>query len=77
MYEAFDLDLGRRVAIKVMRTDLLVRGTTLARFEREAATLAAVRHPSVVTVYDRGVSEDGAPYLAMEFIEGTPCAADH
>lgn len=74
VYEATDLDLGRPVAIKVMQANLLERSTALARFEREAAALAAVQHPSVVTIYDRGVTPEGTPYLAMELVEGVPCS---
>lgn len=74
VYRATDLDLGRELAIKVMQTSLLERSTALARFEREAAALAAVQHPAVVTIYDRGVTPDGTSYLAMELIEGVPCS---
>lgn len=74
VYSALDLDLGRPVAIKVMQTGLIQRSTALARFEREAAALAAVKHEAVVTIYDRGVTEDGTSYLVMELVEGVPCS---
>lgn len=74
VYRATDLDLGRPLAIKVMQTSLLERETALARFEREAAALAAVQHPAVVTIYDRGVTPEGTSFLAMELVEGVPCS---
>ncbi len=74
VYSAIDLDLGRPLAIKVMQSTLLEQRTALARFEREATALAAVQHPSVVTIYDRGVTPDGTSFLAMELVQGVPCS---
>ncbi|QDV05128.1 Serine/threonine-protein kinase PknB [Planctomycetes bacterium Poly30] len=74
VYGARDLDLGREVAIKVVHTGLLDRSKALSRFEREAAALAAIRHDSVVTIFDRGVTEDGLPFLVMERIDGVSCS---
>lgn len=74
VYGAADLELSREVAIKVVHTKLLDRGKALARFEREAAALAAIRHDAVVTVYDRGITSDGSPFLVMERIDGVPCS---
>lgn len=74
VYAATDLDLGRQVAIKIMHTGLLERSTAMARFEREAEALAAVRHDAIVTIYDRGITEDGSSFLVMEHIEGVPCS---
>lgn len=73
VYRATDLELGRTVALKLMLGAILDRETALARFDREATALAAVDHPSVVTIHDRGVTEDGAPFLVMELVEGVPC----
>lgn len=74
VYGASDLELSREVAIKVVHTKLLDRGKALARFEREAAALAAIRHDAVVTVYDRGITTDGSPFLVMERVDGVPCS---
>ncbi|MEM8709909.1 MAG: protein kinase [Planctomycetota bacterium] len=74
VYGATDLELSRHVAIKVVHTKLLDRGKALARFEREAAALAAIRHEAVVTVYDRGITTDGSPFLVMERVDGVPCS---
>lgn len=74
VHRARDLDLNRNVAIKIMRTDLLDEGEGLERFEREATALAALNHSSIVTIHDRGVTEDGRPFLVMELVEGVSCA---
>ncbi len=72
VYRATDLDLSREVAIKVLHLGLMDRDQAIARFEREAEALAAIRHESVVTIYDRGTTEDGAPFLVMELVDGVP-----
>lgn len=74
VYAATDLDLGREVAVKVMQTGIVQHATALARFEREASALAAVQHESIVTIYDRGITEDGMSFLVMELVEGVPCS---
>ncbi|MCY2959770.1 MAG: serine/threonine-protein kinase [Planctomycetota bacterium] len=70
VYEAEDVRLGRRVALKVVRPELAGSADTIARFEREARAVAKLRHPSIVTVYEAG-SDHGVPYLAMEFVRGS------
>lgn len=65
VYRAHDDRLDRAVAVKVL-TDL--GDTAVARFRREAATAARIRHPNVVTLHDAGV--DGAPYLVMSLVGG-------
>jgi uncharacterized protein YndB with AHSA1/START domain/predicted Ser/Thr protein kinase len=61
--------LDRNVAIKVLRPDYQTDGTFQERFIREARTLAKLRHPYIVTVFDVGKS-DQLYYLVMEFVEG-------
>ena len=63
-----DLLLERTVAIKVLHTNLAEDSTGLERFRREAMTLAAVRSPHVVGIYDIGF--DDSVFLVMEHIEG-------
>lgn len=72
VYAAFDRVLQRRVAVKILRTTLLAGGEAVARFEREAEVLAAVQHPAVVAVYDRGATADGTRFLVMELVDGVP-----
>ncbi len=64
VYRAHDLQLDRRVAIK-----LGLAGTDLARARREAVALARLAHPNVVTIYEIGEHE-GIPFVAMELCEG-------
>lgn len=63
--------LGRRVALKLLRPDRLEE-RSLRRFEAERESLRLLAHPNVAKIYDAGTTDDGAPYIAMEFIEGVP-----
>ncbi len=68
VYAAFDPELERRVALKVLK------GTTAdgrSRLVREARALAKLTHPNVVTVHEVG-SVDGVDFVAMELVEGEP-----
>jgi tRNA A-37 threonylcarbamoyl transferase component Bud32 len=69
VYEAVDTQLGRQVAVKVLREELADRPDAVERFEREARLLASLSHPNIVTVHDAGVLL-GTPYLVMERLEG-------
>ena len=73
VYEAVHIGLGKRVAIKVMRSQLAADETSAARFVREGRAVARVRHPHVVEVFDVG-SHEGVPYLVMELLEGVDLA---
>ncbi len=75
VYEAKDLELKRRVAIKILHNGILDSDSSTIRFEREAEALAAIEHPSVVTIYDRGSTLEGAPLIVMELIDGVPLSA--
>ncbi|MEO8843753.1 MAG: serine/threonine-protein kinase [Kofleriaceae bacterium] len=69
VYAAYDPELDRRVALKVVRADQL-SATHQARLHREAQALARLSHPSVVTVFDVGdLATD--TFVAMELVEGT------
>jgi serine/threonine protein kinase len=72
VYEAdHDGDIERRVALKLIRSGMESR-EILARFALERRSLALMNHPNIATAYDVGVSADGRPYFAMEFIDGAP-----
>ncbi|GAA4170629.1 serine/threonine protein kinase PknA [Phytohabitans flavus] len=79
VWRATDLTLGRTVAVKVLLPSLSADPGFGARFLAESRMLAAVRHPGVVQVYDRGeceLPEGGrATYLVMEFVDGEPLSA--
>ncbi|MBC7349787.1 MAG: protein kinase [Candidatus Aminicenantes bacterium] len=70
VYEARDIALGRRVAVKVMREEFVYSPAAARRFEQEARATAAFDHPNVVTVYDYGVEGGVHAFLVMELLEG-------
>jgi serine/threonine-protein kinase len=59
------------VALKVLNRKLLDDPDFLLRFQNEAASTGRIHHPNVVTIYESGQADDGTPYIAMEFLEGT------
>ena len=69
VYKAFDTRLERNVALKVIRSGRETSKKFLARFEREAKSLAQLNHPNIVKVLDYG-EQDGLPFLVMEYISG-------
>jgi serine/threonine protein kinase/tetratricopeptide (TPR) repeat protein len=70
VYLAEDSRLGRQVAIKLIPPDLRRNQDRIARFDREARTLAALHHPNVALVF--GLEEsDGERFLVMEYVRGT------
>ncbi len=73
VYRARDLRLGRDVAMKVLPDTLSLDADHLARFEREARTVAGLNHPNIVTLHS--VEDvDGIRFLTMELIEGQSLA---
>lgn len=77
IWSAVHLTLGRRVAIKCVRADVLPDPEAIARFLREARTAAAIRHPFVIDIFDVGlIEDDGSPYMVMELLEGGGSLAD-
>ena len=69
VYLARDTQLGRQVAIKVLYKRYARDEEFVARFRREAQSAAALNHPHIVSIYDRGEAE-GSYYIAMEYLEG-------
>src|SRR5215472_3609357 len=71
VYKAMDTELERLVAIKVMTSHVADNPDYVSRFDAEARTAAKMQHQNIAVVYARG-RHSGAPYIAMEFVEGTP-----
>jgi len=68
VYAAFDPELDRKVAVKVLRTELAGEAAA-ARLLREGRAIAKLAHPNVVAVFDVG-THDGSVFIAMEMVDG-------
>jgi len=69
VYRAKDLRLGREVAVKVLPSEVASSPDRLARFEREARTVAGLNHPNIVVLHSIE-EENGIRFLTMELVEG-------
>lgn len=69
IYEAYDIIGRRRVAIKVMRADMMKDKANIERFQRECIAAASLNDPNVVKVYGQG-EVDGRPYMVNEYVSG-------
>ena len=69
VWQAYDEELRRPVAIKLLHARRLESADSVERFEREARTLALLAHPGIVTVIDRGEA-DGRPFIVCELVDG-------
>jgi serine/threonine protein kinase len=73
VYKATDTKLGRQVALKLLRPETLDDAAGIARFEREARTLASLNHPHIAAIY--GFEEHGGVrFLALEYVLGPTLA---
>ncbi|HWL89501.1 MAG TPA: serine/threonine-protein kinase, partial [Polyangiaceae bacterium] len=70
VYEAEHVELGRRLALKVLAPEHASAKDAIERFRREARAIAALSHPNLCLLYDFGRSLDGRVFLAMELLEG-------
>jgi len=81
VWKAFDPQLHRYVAIKLIRADLRNDSDFMMRFEREARAIASLHHPNIIQIHDFQVtrppeSEHNLAYMVMAYIEG-PTLADY
>lgn len=78
VYRATDRALGRRVAIKTIRQEIVSGDRAYesyrTRFYREASIFGSLSHANIVTLYDVGVTKHGVPFLAMEYVAGASLA---
>ncbi len=69
VYRALQLDVRRKVVIKILAPDWVGDTEALARFEREASGLSSLQHPNIVTILDFG-NVEGRAFIVMELVEG-------
>ena len=67
VHQALDRQTGLLVAVKVLHSRGMIE---MARFNQEARVLSELSHPGIVRYFDQGVTPAGAPYIAMEWLEG-------
>ncbi len=70
VWVAWDEQLRRDVALKILRPEAGTQAAAVARFEREIMATAALSHPNTVRIFDHGVTDDGLWYYAMELLTG-------
>lgn len=70
VYEVRHSQREQRAALKLLHAHFVSSGEMLARFEREIEVLRRLKHPSIVTLVEAGISADERPYLCMELLEG-------
>src|SRR6266404_4552339 len=70
VFLAQDPELERSVAIKVMSADLAKDPNQRKRFRTEAKAASGLVHPNICVILEVGETEDGRPFLAMEYVEG-------
>lgn len=75
VYEAMDVRLNRKVAVKILSGSNFGNNEALRRFEREAKSSARLSHPNIITVYDYGVLNTEGAYLVMERLYGETLGA--
>ena len=72
VFRVRDLRLKRDLAVKVLRPDLGLSPDLVMRFRREAETIANLRHPHIVPVYDVGEDPNGCLFFTMKLVQGQP-----
>ncbi|MEZ4219349.1 MAG: serine/threonine-protein kinase [Polyangiaceae bacterium] len=70
VYAGEQLRLNRTVAVKVLRAPLAQNSEALARFRLEAELIARLGHPHIVQIIDVGSTDDGTPFIVMEYLHG-------
>lgn len=70
VYEAEDLALGRKVALKFLSSELSMDRRFRERFRFESRLAASIDHPNVIPIYEAGQDEDGTLFIAMRYVEG-------
>jgi serine/threonine protein kinase len=74
VFEASHVELGKRVAVKLLHQNLVASPAAVRRFLREGRACSRIQHPHVIEVWDVGVREN-QPYLVMELVDGIDLAS--
>jgi serine/threonine protein kinase len=75
VYKAVHTVTGKAVAIKMMHAHLVTDFHIFRRFQQEATAASRLNHPNAINIHDLGMSEDGRPYLIMDYLEGKALSA--
>ncbi len=70
VYRAYDTDLQRDVAIKLLRQEFTTVPEAIAQFSNESAVMGALQHPGITHVYQCGFTEDQRPFHVMKLVQG-------
>lgn len=70
IYKANHCYINRLVALKVLHPQLVSETESVSRFRREAQAISSLSHPNIISIYDFGITNDGLPYLVMDFTGG-------
>src|SRR6266540_315269 len=74
VFRALDTELGREVAIKILRAGRFAGADDIERFLREARSAAQLKHPGIVSLFEAGRTDDGVCYLVEELVRGRTLA---
>ena len=74
LFLAHDQVLDRRVAVKVLSAEVVLRFGSVDRCLREARMIAKLKHPNIVPVHDAGTTDDGVVFMVFHYVEGTTLA---
>ncbi len=75
VYEAINPTIGKRVALKMLDSEVAKHRDAVARFHREAQAASAAESPHIVEIFDSGITDEGVPYIVMELLRGESLAS--
>ncbi|MEN3335597.1 MAG: eukaryotic-like serine/threonine-protein kinase, partial [Blastocatellia bacterium] len=70
VYRAIHVQMGKQVAIKILKPQLAVDPAIARRFEQEARAASRIHHPNAINVMDYGIGEGNTPFIVMEYVNG-------